>query len=1277
MGATAAFLTDHDTLAGHVKFWNAADKVRNEGVKRYAEDPSAENKRMAEFKAVLGNEIYIAKEGMAADTWEKGDRFFHLVLLAKDRKGWAQLNELSTRAWSRSFKRAVTRVPTYISDLKEIISRDPGHLVASSACLGNYLGDRIVKFARTEDMSLKEELKTEIFGYIETMKELFGEDFYLELQPAEYEDQIDYNNWLKVFANHTDVKLIVATDNHYLNKEDRLVHDAFLNAQSDLKNERETDKFYRFTYFQTVEEIRELLGLCANLSKEDIEEAMRNTLRVADKCEYYTIDSPISVPSVTHREDGWEKEIHRFDQYEMFKKHSTSEHEMDRYFLYKVIKGYMEKVEKGILKGSQEELERVNTELYHIWEISENIGQRLGNYFNTMQEILLKVWETSIVGPGRGSAVGYLVNFILDITQVDPLTTPVPLPYWRFLHESRPELPDIDIDTCASKKEDIYGILAEWFATMDKTITRVATFGTEKSKSALITATRGLEYEPETGLYLASLVPVDRGFPRKLSVCIFGDDDNRPVKEIKEARKEYPDIFEVALGIEGLINSLSQHAAAIVIIENGELHDRVSLMRSPSGGVVTAYSLDDLDEKIGLVKYDMLVINSLDAIQTNLYLLAEYKYIEWQDSLKATYDKYLHPSVIDYDSPEMWKMAHNHEVIGLFQHDSPQGVQAIDLIQPTSLAELATGNSAMRLMANEYHPELPLISYAKQKANIQLWYNDMNRYMLNEEEIKILEKYLTISYGVCIEQESAMVLAMDEKVANFSMTDANKLRKVIARKRLDDVAALKEYFYEEGYKQGTRTEMLDYVWNECFGLQFGYSFSLLHSTVYSVIAIQQMNLNYYYPTILWATARLMVESDAIDFVAEDLELLSDELEKTDEDERTAKSVNYFKMSSAIGKIRAFGIDVQPPNINESTFTFSPRVAENKIFFGLNGITRLGSKIIYDIIENRPFVSLGDFLGKVKVNKIQATMLIKAGAFDDFGKREEMLFEYCDLEADKKKRMTMQNAAKLIELGLVPDKLLEQEILFKVNRFLRKESRYGDLLIITPGVKPFIDEMDYSDMEYDADGTEYTKFINWERYYKGKMDVMRNWIKANHDELLEKVNKAAVQELLDKYAKGNRAYQEMEALSYYHSYHELESEEYLEWLNKDVGTTNFFDMPEDPIIEWEGANGGKKFELFKIAGTSIGRDKTKGIVGFLTPEGFLTVKIYRSTFTKYDKMIKENGMTDKSWFSKGSKLLLQGYRTGDVFMLKGYKDSPNTIFQITGPKMLKDKRLGEV
>lgn len=453
--------------------------------------------------------------------------------------------------------------------------------------------------------------------------------------------------------------------------------------------------------------------------------------------------------------------------------------------------------------------------------------------------------------------------------------------------------------------------------------------------------------------------------------------------------------------------------------------------------------------------------------------------------------------------------------------------------------------------------------------------------------------------------------------------------------------------------------------------------STIHATLYSIIAIQQMNLAHFYPSIFWNTARLMVESSSIDFISEDLELLADDnQEDRDEEEKIkTKSVNYFKMSAALGKVQDFGVKINPPNINKSNFTFSPNVDENTIYFGFMGVSRINANLIYNIIQNRPYKSLKDFLNKVKVNKIQATMLIKSGAFDDFGERELLLYEYCDSVADKKETLNLRNMARIVELGLIPKSLEKEEIIYKVNNFLKKSSRYGDILIITDGVRPYINDMPFNEIKYDEDGVEYIEVVDWEKFYKKAMNPIRAWIKKDLESLLKRVNNAAVKELTDKYSKGNKASQEMEALSYYYSYHELQTQDYQDWF-EEIGVSNFYDLPEEPFIEWQNERGAKKFYLSTIVGTSIGRDKTKGIVGFLTPQGYVTVKIYKSTFTKYDKQVKEEGVTEKSWFTKGSKLLIQGYRIGETFILKTYKGMNQPLYQIIGVGKLKSKRLGE-
>ena len=434
-----------------------------------------------------------------------------------------------------------------------------------------------------------------------------------------------------------------------------------------------------------------------------------------------------------------------------------------------------------------------------------------------------------------------------------------------------------------------------------------------------------------------------------------------------------------------------------------------------------------------------------------------------------------------------------------------------------------------------------------------------------------------------------------------------------------------------------------------------------------------MNLNYYYPPILWATARLMSESGSIDFLEEDLELLSSD-EETEDAEQT--SVNYFKMSSAIGKVRQFGVNILPPNINESSFTFRPDVEKNTIYFGLKGISRVGNSIIYDIINNRPYSSLENFLETIKVNKVQATMLIKSGAFDDFGDRVKMLYHYCDLIADKKSRLTLQNAQRIIDLGLVPTDLKEYQDIFKLTKHLKKYFKFGDFLVPDENMWNYVRMFDFNEIKI-RDSEEYILVSDWEKWYKKKMEVLKAWIKKNEDELLSQVNHAAVQELLDKYAVGNIAQWEMEALSYYHSYHELDTPEYKEWLDK-LQVVSFDSLPEEPYIEWEGNNGAKKFELSRIVGTAIGRDKAKGIVGILTPSGFLKIRFHKSMFNRLDRQIKDDTGIEKSWFSKGTKLLISGYRLGDEFKVKIYKNHPfsQAVYKIEGVGLLTSKRKGE-
>ena len=1261
-------LTDHDLLGGSYKFLQKVKEINKQGQEFLEKEPqNYKAKLMANFKPILGNEVYIGREGLSKETHGDKEKFHHFILLAKDKIGWEQLNELSSIAWERFYVRGITRTPLYISDLKKVVGKNPGHLIGMTACLGNYLGERILSFGRSRDEQKRNEYKSEILNHINTMKEIFQEDFYLEIQAGKTNDQTIYNQGIVPFANHSNPKTVVTTDSHYNRPEWREVHHAYLNSQEG--KERETEGFYDYTYIMNENEVKELCE--THLDKNDIFAAINSTIEIGEKIETYSIDHQVVVPHIPFEEkEKWDEIIHKYDSYEYFNRFSHS-NEDNQFFLYKIILGIEDYLQKSWI-DLEPILERINVELEQIWIISERISQNLSTYFTTMQKIINLTWEKSIVAPGRGSAGAFAINYILGITQINPLTQPVDHPYQRFLFKEKVAFPDIDFDSSASKRGEVIEYIKKWFNSIGAEVSNICTYGTEKSKSAVITAARSLKMEPEDGLYLASLIPSSRGMLWSLNDCYYGNDEEKePVREFIKEMNENKELWKIAKRIEGIINKRGIHPAGIVIF-NESPYKHTAIMQSPSSVPTSQFSLDDL-ECTGGLKYDLLSTDAIDSIQTELYLLAENGYIEWQGDLKSTYDKYLHPEVIDYTTKEMWNLINQKKILSIFQFDSPVGEQAINEVQPDSLLELATINSVMRLMAADGH-EMPLIQYRRRKINPKLWYSEMYRAGLKEEETKILEKYVGNTLGMCITQEQLMAITMDEQISGFSYVEADAARKAVAKKKMKEVEKLQDKFYEACKKQNTSKNLTDYVWYNLFAIQLGYSFSSIHTTAYSIIAVQEMNLNYYYPQIFWSTARLMCESGSVDFLEEDLNLFASDEEENEEAEQTA--VNYFKMSSAIGKVQQFGVNIALPNINKSSFTFKPDVEKNTIYFGLKGIQRIGNPIIYEIMKNRPYNSLEDFLQKVKVDKTQITMLIKSGAFDDFGDRKAMLYHYCDLVADKKQRLTLQNAQRIIDLGLVPPELKEYQDIYKLSKHLKKYFKFGEYLVPDENMWQYVRLFDFNEIKI-RDSEEYITISDWEKWYKRKMETLKGWIKKNESILLQQINAAAVRELTDKYAKGDIATWEMESLSYYHSYHELETPEYKQWLEK-LQVVDFQNLAEEPYIEWEGSNGAKKFKLYRIAGTAIGRDKQKGIVGILTSSGFLKVKVYKATFNKFDRQIKDESGIEKSWFSKGTKLLLCGYRLGDEFKLKVYKNHPygQMIYKINEVGLLTSKRKGE-
>lgn len=404
-GLSGIAITDHECISGHIEFIEAYNKIKDKNPK---------------FTIALGNETYII------DQKEDRDYFRHLILLAKDEIGYQQMRELTSLAWlNRKSYRGLERVYLHKEQLKEVISKNPGHIIATSACIGGVFGDKILSLQQEGDIShLKQVLVDEILWY----KDVFKDDLYLEIQPSNQADQLFVNLIIKNVSKAVDLPVIFSTDSHYGTKEEKILHSAFLHSQ---EGDRETEDFYSTTYVMKYQEVQEYL--LQSFTAEEIEQMRKNTLCIKNKIQEFNIFKPqqvphVSVKSLTHPGNTG---------YEFIDKLMDCEYEEDRYLMRFCVQ---ELNRKG--KNSSEYMERLNIEAEQIDLISHKLEQRLSSYFNLVQKMVDIGWATgSFIGPSRGSALGFLVNYAMGITQIDPVKFGLSQ-WWRFAHESRPELAD-------------------------------------------------------------------------------------------------------------------------------------------------------------------------------------------------------------------------------------------------------------------------------------------------------------------------------------------------------------------------------------------------------------------------------------------------------------------------------------------------------------------------------------------------------------------------------------------------------------------------------------------------------------------------------------------------------------------------------------------------------------------------------------------------------------------------------------------------------------------
>lgn len=1269
LGHKVVAITDHETISSWIKVEKYYNKIK---------------KDHPDFKVIRGNEIYLCRDGLNAENFNKEvDRYYHFILLAKDRIGAKQIMEISTRAWHRSYMaKGMRRVPTYYQDLIDIIGADPGHVVLSTACLGGALPTQILR-GTSDDKLIR---------WIEQMQLLAGkENFYLEMQPSNNKEQVIVNKKLLQLSKLTGTKYIITTDSHYLKKEDRKIHKAYLNAQN---GDREVDDFYATTYMMSDKELRSFFSY---FSEEEVEEGYKAIEKIAEMCEDFSLQKSLHIPNLLWRElKNYPRNYKEyFSLMPTLEKFYNSSYKSDRYLVDAIIDG----IHNHPTLQTPEGYAALEDNLQRTWESSEVNKARWSAYYLNLQRNIDECWAAgTIVGPARGSGGGFELLYCLDVIQMDALRETTKCFPWRFLNPKRESVLDIDTDIEGGRRAQVLAHFRRVYG--EDRVANVATFRTETTKSAILTAARGLEIDVDVAQYIAGLVPADRGKIRSLSQCFYGDEEQGwpSVKQfVIEMTDNYPELWEVAKKIENLVCGSGLHAGGVIFVDE-PFTESTALMRAPDGTICTQFDLHDAED-VSLIKIDLLSVEAMDKIHNCLDLLCDYGYVERKATLRETYESAIGLYNLERSAPEMWSMVQNHKVMSLFQMEKASGITGIALTHPKSVDELAVLNSVIRLMAPEKGAEQPLDTWARYRMDINEWYREMRQYGLNEEQIEWLSNNSAITNGICECQEGMMSLLQDERLGGNDLSFADKCRKAIAKKQGKLFDECEQAYFKNAEDKHCEMNLVHYVWDVLFRVQRGYSFCRAHTLAYSLVALQEMNLAYKYPPVFWNCACLINDSggngDEIEEESEESpscleeeysnnfeDFCEDEEDDSDEDEEVSiktekkkkktKVTNYGKISTAIGKMRMEGIEVAPPDINYSTYTFSPDAEHNIIRYGLSGITRIGEDIIKIIIANRPYSSLADFISKVKLTKPQMVNLIKSGAFDSVCKdREQAMREYIDSIADKKKRLTLQNAQMLIDHNLFPDEYSFEIRVYNFNKFLKKYCKTGENYGLVDYPLSFYQEYFDTDLlSYSEDGV--SALINqkdWDKIYKKKMDTLRAYIKENSEELLTTLNNQIVDELWNKYCSGNISKWEMDSVSFYSHPHELTG-----FKDRYYDVVDFFQLPEEPEVERTFTTKDGRiipmFKLVKIAGTVLDKNKAKKTIELLTKTGVVTVKIY-GVFSEYDRQLSIKDPTtgkkkviEKSMFTRGNKLIITGIRQDDSFIAKMYRNTPgHRIVQI--------------
>ena len=936
-GMRGMAITDHGNMFGVKELFNYCNKV-NGKLKKEGKEP---------FKPIFGCEMYVAHRKKSDRVKEKGDMGgYHLIVLAKNYNGYKNLIKLVSRAWVDGY---YMRPRTDREDLEKYHE----DLIVCSACIAGEVPAKILK----NDIAGAREA-------IEWYKNLFGDDYYLELQRHEVRDphqranretfplQQQANKVLMELAKEYGIKLVCTNDCHFVNQDNAEAHDHLLC----LATGKDLDDPNRMLYtkqewFKTREEMNEVFA--------DVPEALSNTLEILDKVEFYSIDhSPIMPFFPIPKEFGTEEDTRkRITPEELFREFTTDENGndimsqeeaeskikklggIDKLYRIKFEADYLAKLAYDGAKRlygdplPEEVSERVKFELH----IMKTMG--FPGYFLIVQDFINSAQDELgvMVGPGRGSAAGSVVAYCLGITKIDPIK--YDLLFERFLNPDRISLPDIDTDF----DDDGRGKVLEWVEDKyghDK-VAHIITYGTMATKNSIKDVARVEKLPLDVSNRLCKAIPDKLKDGKKMNL----PNAISEVPELQEAEASadprLANTIKYAKMLEGTVRGTGIHACGTIICRDA-ISDWVPVStaedKSDPGHELLATQYDGhVIEETGLIKMDFLGLSTLSIMK------------ETVENIRLTHGFTLNLDTIPIDDELTYKLYQEGRTIGTFQFESAGMQKYLRELKPTVFEDLIAMNALYRPGPMDYIPSF----IARKNGKEEITY-----------DIPCMEKYLKDTYGITVYQEQVMLLS--RQLANFTRGESDALRKAMGKKKKAIVDAMKPKFIEGGKKNGHDPKVLEKIWADWEKFA-SYAFNKSHATCYSWVAYQTAYLKARYPAEFMAGSMSRCISD------------------------------ITKITKLMSGCQAMGIPCLGPDVNESQRKFSAN-KKGEIRFGLSAIKGMGDAAAINIIEERekngPYKDIYDFVQRVNlsaVNRKALESLALSGGLDNFGIRRESYF----------------------------------------------------------------------------------------------------------------------------------------------------------------------------------------------------------------------------------------------------------------------------------------------